>query len=313
LTVTNHPPPAADFYDVSKRRGGVKVLEGFNLTFAQGEVTALLGPNGAGKSTIVGLTTGQLSPDRGRVRLMGADPRLAPSRARLGVMLQEAGSPRALTVREQIDLFRGYYGKPRSRAEVVALAGLQGLERRRCSDLSGGQQRRLQFALAICGRPDFLVMDEPTTGMDLEARRSVWTAVRAEAARGASVLLTTHYLEEAEALADRVVVLERGRVIADGPPQSIKAEAASGVVRCRTRLTDAELQALPGVISVTHEGGRVVVLTREPQATVRDLLARDPGLEELSLTGASLEDAFHRLLSGAAQPQSNQPELEPTR
>ncbi len=310
MNTTPDRPPAADFHDVAKRRGRVKVLEHFNLTLAPGEVTALLGPNGAGKSTLVGLMTGQLAPDQGRVLLMGADPHKAASRARLGVMLQEAGSPRGLTVAEQIDLFRGYYRTPRSRAECVGLAGLGGLERRRCSALSGGQQRRLQFALAVCGRPDVLVLDEPTTGLDLEARRGLWSAVRDEAARGVSVLLTTHYLEEAEALADRVVVLDQGKVIADGPPQSIKAQAASGVVRCRTRLTDDDLKALPGVTKVTREGGRVVLLTREPQATLRELLARDTGLEDLSLAGASLEDAFNRLISEASETQV---ELEPTR
>ncbi len=312
MTPTPDRPPAADFHDVAKRRGKVRVLEHFNLTLAPGEVTALLGPNGAGKTTLVALMTGQLSPDQGRVLLMGADPRLSQSRARLGVMLQEAGSPRGLTVAEQIDLFRGYYRKPRARTECVALAGLQGLERRRCSALSGGQQRRLQFALAICGRPDVLVLDEPTTGLDLEARRGLWAAVRDEAARGASVLLTTHYLEEAEALADRVIVLDHGRIIADGAASSIKAQAASGVVRCRTRLSDAELAGLPGVTTVTREGGRVALLTREPQATLRALLARDADLEDLSLTGASLEDAFNRLVSEAAQTQTN-PEPEPVR
>lgn len=312
MTVTQDRPPAADFHDVAKRRGKVKVLDQFNLTLAAGEVTALLGPNGAGKSTLVGLLTGQLSPDRGRVLLMGADPRRALARARLGVMLQEAGSPRGLSVGEQIDLFRGYYRKPKPRAACVALAGLQGLEGRRCSDLSGGQQRRLQFALAICGDPAVLVLDEPTTGLDTEARRALWAAVRDEAARGASVLLTTHYLEEAEALADRVVVLDHGVVIADGPPARIKAQAASGVVRCRTRLTDDVLAALPGVVSVTREGGRVVLLTREPQATVRELLARDPELEDLTLAGASLEDAFNRLVADAAKSPAT-PEPEPAR
>lgn len=208
--------------------------------------------------------------------------------------------PRALTVAEQVDLFRGYHPAPRPRAEVLALAGLQGLERRRCSALSGGQQRRLQFALAVAGRPDLLVLDEPSTGLDVEARRALWAAVRAEAERGAAVLLTTHHLEEAEALSDRVVVIDRGRVIADGSPEEIKARAAAGSVRCRTRLPDGELAALPGVVSVVREGGRVALLTHAPQATLRELLARDAGVEDLSLSGASLEDAFNRLVGDAA-------------
>lgn len=293
--------PVAELEGVRKRRGATLALDGLDLRLATGQVTALLGPNGAGKSTAVGLLTGRLAADAGAARLFGGDPRDARTRTRLGVMLQEAGMPRALTVAEQIDLFRGYYPAPRTRAEVVVLAGLQGLEARRCSALSGGQQRRLQFALAVAGRPDLLVLDEPSTAMDVEARRALWAAVRAEAARGAAVLLTTHHLEEAEALADRVVVIDRGRVIADGSPQGIKAQTAAGSIRCRTRLTDEVLAALAGVASVTREGGRVVLLTREPQATLRDLLSRDAEVEDLSLSGASLEDAFNRLVGDAAR------------
>ena len=283
-----------------KRRGAVMALDGLDLTLAPGEVTALLGPNGAGKSTTVALLTGRLAPDRGRVAVFGRDPREARARARLGVMLQEAGMPRGLTVAEQIDLFRGYYEAPRARAEVVALAGLDGLQRRRCASLSGGQQRRLQFAMAICGRPELLLLDEPTTGMDTEARRSLWSAVRAEAARGAAVLLTTHHLEEAEALADRVVVLDRGQAIADGPPANLKAATASSSVRCLTHLNDDDLRALASVFQVTREGGRAVLLTHDAKATVRALLDRDPDLEDLSLSGASLEDAFTQLLADSA-------------
>ena len=293
-------PHVAELDEVVKRRGRALALDGLSLGFAPGQVIALLGPNGAGKSTAVGVLTGRLAPDAGQARLFGGDPQVAATRMRLGVMLQEAGMPRALIVAEQIDLFRGYYRAARSRDEVVRLAGLQGLEKRRCTALSGGQQRRLQFALAIAGRPDLLVLDEPSTGMDVEARRALWATVRAEAARGAAVLLTTHHLEEAEALADRVVVIDRGRVIADDSPQAFKAQTAAGSIRCRTRLPDAALTTLAGVVSVTREGGRVALLTREPQATLRELLARDAEVDDLSLSGASLEDAFNRLVDTAA-------------
>ena len=293
-------PHVAELDKVVKRRGTALALDGLSLRFASGQVIALLGPNGAGKSTAVGVLTGRLAPDAGQARLSGGDPQVAANRTRLGVMLQEAGMPRALSVSEQIDLFRGYYPAPRRRDEIVALAGLQGLEKRRCTALSGGQQRRLQFALAIAGRPDLLVLDEPSTGMDVEARRALWATVRAEAGRGAAVLLTTHHLEEAEALADRVVVIDRGRVIADGSPQSFKAQAAAGSIRCRTRLPDTLLAALTGVVSVTQEGGRVALLSREPQATLRELLARDAEVDDLSVSGATLEDAFNRLVDTAA-------------
>jgi ABC-2 type transport system ATP-binding protein len=191
---------------------------------------------------------------------------------------------------------------------VVAAAGLQGLERRRCTALSGGEQRRLQFALAISGRPDFLVLDEPSAGMDVESRRAIWAAVRAEVARGAAILLTTHQLDEAEALADRIVVIDRGRIIADGSPQSIKADTAASALRCRSKLSDSALSALTGFVSLVRDGGRVTVMTRNPQATVRELLDLDPGLEDLTLSAASLEDAFTRLVDGAAAPI---PQLEP--
>jgi ABC-2 type transport system ATP-binding protein len=157
-----------------KRRGATLALNGLDLDIRPGQCVALLGPNGAGKSTSVALLTGRLRPDAGTASLFGGDPRDVAARGRMGVMLQEAGLPRTLTVREQIDLFRGYYRQPRPLDEIIRLAGLEGLERRRCGALSGGQQRRVQFALAIAGRPDFLVLDEPTTGMDIEARRALW-------------------------------------------------------------------------------------------------------------------------------------------
>jgi len=296
-------PSPAVIRGLVKRRGAVIAVNGLDLTLRVGEVTAQLGPNGAGKSTAVALLTGRLAPDKGHVSVFGGDPRKAASRARLGVMLQEAGMPRGLTVAEQIDLFRGYFTSSRPRAELIDLAGLNGLERRRCSALSGGQQRRLQFALAICGRPDLLILDEPTTGLDIEARHPLWSAVRVEAARGAAVLLTTHYLEEAEALADRVMVIDRGRVIADGPPASLKAAAASSAIRCVTRSSDAVLGALTGVFQVSREGARVVLMTRDAKTTVRELLVHDPDLEDLTLAGASLEDAFTRLLADSAGTQ----------
>ncbi|HEY1607614.1 MAG TPA: ABC transporter ATP-binding protein [Allosphingosinicella sp.] len=299
--------PVAELIAVVKRRGRVTALDGISLAFAPGEVTALLGPNGAGKSTTVAMLTGRLSPDRGNVHLFAGSPQNPRMRSRMGVMLQQAGMPRGLRVAEQIDLFRGYYPAPRTRAEAVAASGLNGLEHRRCTALSGGEQRRLQFALAICGRPDFLVLDEPSAGMDVESRRGIWAAVRAEVARGAAILLTTHQLDEAEALADRVVVIDRGRIIADGSPQSIKADAAASALRCRSKLFDSALAALTGVVSVVRDGGRVTLLTTRPQATVRELIDLDPGLEDLTLSAASLEDAFTRLVDGAAAPV---PQLE---
>ena len=303
-------PPIAILSKVLKRRGATLALNGLDLAIRPGQCVALLGPNGAGKSTSVALLTGRLRPDAGEAFLFGGNPRTLAGRGRMGVMLQTAGLPNTLSVREQIDLFRGYYRKPRPLEEIVELAGLEGLERRRCGALSGGQQRRVQFALAIAGRPDFLVLDEPTTGMDIDARRALWSAVRSEIGRGAAVLLTTHHLDEAEALADRIVVIDHGQVIADGTPEAIKARVSGVAIRCRTRLSDAELASLARVTGLSRDGGKVTLLTTSAPATLRELLARDETVDDLTVSGASLEDAVTRLVqAGQAAAHQRQPEV----
>ncbi|BCW89735.1 Vitamin B12 import ATP-binding protein BtuD [Alphaproteobacteria bacterium SO-S41] len=283
-----------------KRFGATLALNGLDLEIAPGGVTALLGPNGAGKTTAIGLMLGRLRPDAGEALLFGRDPRDLAARQRIGVMLQSAGLPQQLTVMEQVMLFAGYYEAAMPAAEAVALAGLGGLERRRCSALSGGQQRRLQFALAIVGRPDMLVLDEPSVGLDLEARRALWTTIRALRDRGATVLLTTHHLEEAEALADRVVVIDKGRVRASGSVADMKALVSGRSIRCLTALDDAALAALPGVRQVSRSGRHVVLLSEAGEATMRALLAADAGVADLQLTGAGLEEAFDALVAEAA-------------
>jgi ABC-2 type transport system ATP-binding protein len=280
---------------VSKKLGGRLVLEDLSLDLRAGEVTALLGPNGAGKTTSVGILTGRLAADGGKASIFGLDPSRPAARARMGVMLQSAGLPDVLTVRELVTLQSGYYRRPRDIARTIALAGLEGLESRRAGTLSGGQSRRLLYALAICGEPDLLVLDEPTTGLDHEARRALWATVRDEADQGAAVLLTTHYLEEADALADRIVVINAGRIVADGSPASIKASVAGSTIRCRTELPDALLAALPGVRSVARNGAAATLLAGDGAAATRALLAADPHLVDLTVTAASLEDALDNL------------------
>lgn len=187
-----------------------------------GQVLALLGPNGAGKTTTVKLLLGLLKQSSGQVSVLGGDPRQVKIRERMGAMLQTASVPETLRVREHIDLFSSYYPRPLKMSDVLARAGLERLENRFYSDLSGGEQRRLMFALAICGDPDLLFLDEPTTGLDIEARRGMWAQIRALRTAGKTVLLTTHYLEEADQLADRIVVLKRGKIAADGTAGEIK-------------------------------------------------------------------------------------------
>ncbi|MFL6247028.1 MAG: ABC transporter ATP-binding protein [Thermoanaerobaculia bacterium] len=217
----------AQFTQVTKHYGPVEALRGLDLTIRPGELVALLGANGAGKTTAVRTLLGLSKPTSGEVRVFGGDPRDAHNRARTGALLQVARVPETLRVREHIHLFSSYYPNPRPLDDVIEAAGLQGLEKRKFGQLSGGQQKRVLFALALCGNPDLLVLDEPTVGLDVEARRALWKQIRAFIAGGRSVLLTTHYLAEAEALANRVVVINKGVVMAEGTPQQIKGDAAT--------------------------------------------------------------------------------------
>jgi ABC-2 type transport system ATP-binding protein len=217
----NNPSPA-QLANVTKRFGTTTALDGISISIEPGELVALLGPNGAGKTTAVRLLLGLCTPDAGIARVFGANPRDAANRIRTGAMLQVARVPETLRVREHIELFSSYYPDPMPLPEVIAAAGLEGIENRNFGDLSGGQKQRLLFGLAICGNPDFIALDEPTVGLDVEARRALWKQIRAFVARGKSVLLTTHYLDEADALADRVIVIDHGRVVAEGTPSEIK-------------------------------------------------------------------------------------------
>ncbi|NZA26968.1 ABC transporter ATP-binding protein [Luteimonas sp. SJ-92] len=279
----------------AKRYGGTCALDGVDLSLRGGEVVALLGANGAGKSTAVGLLLGLLQPDAGRARLFGMPPSALAARRGAGVMLQAAGIPATLRVGELLQLTRSYYPAPRSVADCVALAGLEGLLGRRYGRLSGGQQRRVQFALAICGRPRLLFLDEPTTGLDIQAREQVWRAVRELVAQGSAVLLTTHYLEEAEALADRVVMLDAGRVAAEGSVAQIRARVVQQRIRCVSTLDAAVVAGWPQVRSAVRLDDTLEIVTAGAEAVVRRLLDEDSGLSELEVRRASLAEAFLEL------------------
>ena len=217
----------ANLSGVTKNYGLHCALSSIDLSLESGKILALLGPNGAGKTTAVKLLLGLLKPSNGEVSVFGADPKEPKTRERMGAMLQSASVPEMLRVREHIDLFSSYYPRPLTLTETIARAGLERLENRYYRDLSGGEQRRLMFALAICGDPDLLFLDEPTTGLDIESRRGMWSQIRALRSAGKTVLLTTHYLEEADQLADRIVVLKRGKIAADGTPNEIKSAGHS--------------------------------------------------------------------------------------
>lgn len=288
---------------VRKRYGTVVALDGIDLDVRPGEVLALLGGNGAGKSTAIGLLLGLLSADSGSATLFGQPPQSLAARRRIGVMLQSAGIPEASLVGELLNLTQSYYPDPRSVADCVALAGLDGLLGRRYGRLSGGQQRRVQFALALCGRPRLLFLDEPTTGLDIEARQGLWRAIRELVGQGSSVLLTTHYLEEAEALADRVVVLHRGRVAAAGSIGQIRAHVSQRRIRCVSTLDVDAIAGWPEVRSARGELGRIdIVVTGAAETVVRRLLELDPALHELEVQRAGLAEAFIELThDGAAE------------
>jgi ABC-2 type transport system ATP-binding protein len=285
----------------TKTFGTTKAVSGLDFEVRAGEVVALLGPNGAGKTTTVRLLMGLLRPTSGCARLFGMDPARVEARVRVGAMLQISKVPETLKVREHVELFSSYYPHPLPMAEVIEMAGLGGLEERLFGKLSGGQRQRVLFALALCGDPDLLFLDEPSAGLDVETRRSLWERIEARKRAGGAVLLTTHNLEEADHLADRIVLLDRGHVLAEGTPEQIKSRVAGRTVRCRTALAIAELERLPGALAVRRDGEVSEVLAAEPERLVAALLAADPALSGLEVRGAGLEEAFLALTCGLAQ------------
>lgn len=311
--VPAHSSCAASLKDVTKRySNGIVALDCVSVDLRNGEIVVVLGPNGAGKSTAVKLMMGLTSANAGQVRVFGGDPRFAGNRRRTGVMLQVGRAPDMLRVREHIDIMRGYYPQPLPTAEIMRAAGLEGLEKRLFGELSGGQKQRVLFALAIAGDPDLIFLDEPTVGLDIEARRGMWSQIRSLRARGKTILLTTHYLEEADALADRMIVLNKGKVICEGTPAQVKAAAARitahsefaenasnrsetstvKVLKLQTQLSREELLRLPGVERVDGNQTSFAVTSSAPEATLRDVLALDPSLHGLEVLNPALEDAF---------------------
>ncbi len=291
----------ASLEGVSKSYGDVRALKGVNFRVRAGEVVALLGPNGAGKTTAVKLLLGLLQPNAGKVRVLGGDPTNPENRMRTGAMLQVGRVPETLRVREHIDLFSSYYQNPMPAAAVLAAAGLEKLSDRKFGELSGGQRQRVLFALAICGNPDLLFLDEPTVGLDVEARRMLWEEIRQLVDRGKTVLLTTHYLQEADALADRVAVINKGEIIAEGSPSQIKAQTAGKRIRCITSLTMDALRQIPGVTEVKEDREAVELHAPEAEPVLRELLARDANLAGLEVTAAGLEEAFLALTQDSSK------------
>ena len=298
------PNIAASLVNVTKRYRAITALDDVSLDIHAGEAVAVLGPNGAGKTTAVGLLLGTLRADAGHVRVLGGDPTRRRCRQRIGAMLQISGVPTTLRVREHVDLFRSYYPAPLDRESIIAAAGLSGLEHRLYGKLSGGEKQRLHLALALCGKPDLLFLDEPTSSLDVESSRALWQEIRAVIDAGRTVVLTTHNIEEADALADRIVLLDHGKIIASGTPAEIKRATAGSRISAVTTLATCAIAKLPGVTRVHRDARRTEIFASSPESVVRALLAMDHELEDLEVSRTTLEEAFLALIGPATTHRS---------
>jgi ABC-2 type transport system ATP-binding protein len=280
--------------------GPVHAVRGVDFSIAPGETVALLGPNGAGKTTTIDMMLGLLPPDSGTVSVFGMTPEDAIKAGAVGGMLQTGGVIQYLTVRELITMVASLYPKPLGVDEVIALTGVGDLANRKTNKLSGGQTQRLRFAIALVSNPDLLVLDEPTVALDVEARREFWTTMRAFVSRGKTVVFATHYLEEADAYADRIILMANGRIVADGPATEIKAAVGTRTIRATLPQADlAAIVALPGVTNVDTRGAAVVINCSDSDAALRALLAAFPQAHDIEVTGAGLEEAFLQLTADA--------------
>jgi ABC-2 type transport system ATP-binding protein len=277
-------------------QGPVRAVAGVDLAIAAGETVALLGPNGAGKSTTIEMLLGLQSPDEGAVSVFGLAPARAVDAGRVGAMLQTGSLIRDLSVRELVTVMASLYPNALPVDDALELAGIGAIAERRTQKLSGGESQRTRFAVAIVANPDLLVLDEPTVAMDVESRRAFWAAMRAFVALDKTVLFATHYLEEADAYADRVVLMAGGAIVADGPPTHIKAMV--GTRRIRATLPGADrdaLERLPGVTGVDMRGDSIVLVCSDSDAALRALVELSPEVRDFEVTGAGLEEAFVQL------------------
>jgi ABC-2 type transport system ATP-binding protein len=282
--------------NLAKSFGKVRAVRGINFEMQRGTTVALLGPNGAGKSTTIDMLLGLLKPDSGTVTVFGMRSHEAIKAGAIGAMLQTGAVLRDLSVRELIDMMASLYPNPLSVDETMRLANITDIADRKTQKLSGGQTQRVRFAVALVSNPDLLVLDEPTVAMDVEARRDFWATMRGFTSRGKTVVFATHYLEEADAYADRIILMARGTIVADGPATEIKA--AVGVRTIRATLPDADLtalRALPGVTNAEQYGEAVLISCSDSDAALRALLPPFPAARDFEVTGAGLEEAFLQL------------------
>ncbi|MBO0839929.1 MAG: ABC transporter ATP-binding protein [Sciscionella sp.] len=273
--------------------GPVHAVDGVNLTIAPGEVVALLGPNGAGKSTTVDMVLGLTKPDAGEARVFGRTANKAVADGVVGAMLQEGTLLEDATVGETVAMIHSLHRKPMPVVEALRRAGIANLADRRCTRLSGGQKQRVRFAVALVADPDLLVLDEPTSAMDVATRREFWQSMREFTDAGKTVLFATHYLDEAEEFADRVVLMRAGKVVADGSVAEVKKAASGRTIRAvLPGVGRAELAALPGVLDVDIRADRVQLSCADSDRALRVLLANHPNAHDIEITAVGLEEAF---------------------
>lgn len=285
--------PAVELKDAVKTYGKVKALNGVSFTVERGDVVAMLGPNGAGKSTAIALMLGLRPPTSGSVSIYGGDPRNAYNRRHIGAMLQESGIPAMLSVREVVALFGHFYQNPLHTDAAIEMAQLVDKAGTHVGRLSGGQKQRLYFALALVGNPDVLFLDEPTTGLDVEARRNFWDCIGNLIDSGKTIVLTTHNLEEADALAKHIIVINLGEIVAEGTPEQIKRHIGGKHIRFRTSPgAETTLQALVGVQRVSRLDDRFDLYSTEPEATLASLFRTELVISDIEVVGAGLEEAF---------------------
>jgi ABC-2 type transport system ATP-binding protein len=295
-------PLAVELNGVHKSFGTVHAVDGVDLNLSSGEIVAILGPNGAGKTSTIDIILGLSRPDAGRVTVFGMHPRQAISRGLVSAVMQTGGLLRDLTVFETAEYTASLFARSQNPREVLGTAGIADIADRRVGKCSGGEQQRLRFALALLSNPDLLVLDEPTTGMDVEGRRGFWAAIRKDAENGRTVLFATHYLEEADAYADRIVLLRHGKVVADGTSSQIKAMTAGRTVRATLPGASEEaLRSVPGADTVEVRGEIVLVHSSDSDATARYLLTQTAA-KDLEITARGIEDAFIALTGDDAEP-----------
>jgi ABC-type multidrug transport system ATPase subunit len=298
-TTDMQSPVVAELSGVTKRYGKTVALEGIDLRVPRGKLLAVLGPNGAGKTTAISLLLGLQEPDVGNASLFGQSPHFIGARRQTGVIMQEVTLPAEARACELIDLTASYYPMPMTLDEVIAQTRISSLARRPYGKLSGGQKRQVQFAMAMVGRPGLLFLDEPTAGLDVQSRETMWALMRQLVNSGTSIVLTTHYLEEAEALADRVAVLAKGRLVALGSVNEVRSLVARKQILCLTKLDSKRIEHWPGVQSVSNVGQQLHITVTDAEAVVRRLLAEDMNLQELEVSRAGLAEAFTEITKEA--------------